>query len=161
MLALPSFFRRPRRFLTLSKELGIAVRKEVDDGSRVGLAAANVLLAGLSGDERPELLDVDCGRPLVVAEEMEVCAALASQFLLLLGCRATYASCRPFRSNRDGLFPLLVHIIARSKSGSSVIVRGGGPAALKQTTTASQIVAYTCPSSSGGGAFRSVSDVFH
>lgn len=45
--------------------------EKVDDGGRVGLGAANVLLAGLSGDERPELLDVDSGRPLVVAEEME------------------------------------------------------------------------------------------
>ncbi len=39
--------------LTLAEELGIAVGKEVDNGSRVGLGAADVLLAGLGGDERP------------------------------------------------------------------------------------------------------------
>ncbi len=57
--------------LTLAKVLGIAVGQKVDDGSGVGLGAADVLLAGLGGDERPELLDVDGGGPLLVVEEME------------------------------------------------------------------------------------------
>lgn len=41
------------RIHTLSKELGIAVGEEVDDGSRVGLLAADVLVADLKGDEGP------------------------------------------------------------------------------------------------------------
>jgi len=65
------------------------VRQKVDNRSSVGLGAADVLLASLGGDERPargvsrgvfiayqfgidlQLLNVDCGGPLVVAEEME------------------------------------------------------------------------------------------
>lgn len=39
--------------LTLAEELGIAVGEEVDNGGRVGLGAANVLVAGFNGDERP------------------------------------------------------------------------------------------------------------
>lgn len=63
--------------------------QEVDNGSRVGLGAADVLVAGLERDEGPavfvfserpsfrvrrnvQLLDVDGGGPLVVAEKMEV-----------------------------------------------------------------------------------------
>ena len=39
--------------LTLAEELSIAVGEKVDNGGRVGLGAADVLVAGLNGDERP------------------------------------------------------------------------------------------------------------
>ena len=58
--------------LTLAEELGIAVGEEVDDGSSLGGGTRDVLLAGLSGDESPELLDVEGRGPLVVALEVEV-----------------------------------------------------------------------------------------
>ena len=60
--------------------------QKVDDGSRVVLGAAHVLLTGLRGDEGPatwvsklrgravlniQLLDVDGRGPLLVAQEME------------------------------------------------------------------------------------------
>lgn len=63
----------------LAEELGVAVGEEVDDGGRVGLGAADVLVAGLKGDERPELLDVDGRSPLVVAEKVEVSHADLSE----------------------------------------------------------------------------------
>lgn len=48
------FFNPPTvPILTLAQELGVAVGKEVDDGSCVGLGAANVLFPDLGGDERP------------------------------------------------------------------------------------------------------------
>ena len=42
-----------RWVLTLAEELGVAVGEEVDDGGRVGLGAADVLVPGLGGDEGP------------------------------------------------------------------------------------------------------------
>ena len=48
--------------LTLSKELSVAVRKKIDDGSGVLLGAADVLLASLGGDERPAR-EVSVGSP--------------------------------------------------------------------------------------------------
>lgn len=39
--------------LTLAEELGVAVGKEIDHGSRVALGTADVLVTGLDGDERP------------------------------------------------------------------------------------------------------------
>jgi hypothetical protein len=62
--------RRP--ILTLAEELSIAVGQKVDNGSGVGLGAADVLLPGLGGDEGPELLDVDGRGPLVIPEKVEV-----------------------------------------------------------------------------------------
>lgn len=45
--------------------------EKVDDGSRVLVGTADVLLASLGGDERPQLLNVDGGGPLLVAKEVE------------------------------------------------------------------------------------------
>lgn len=49
--------------------------QEVDNGSGVSLGATDVLIPGLGRDERPQLLDVDGGGPVVVAEEVEVWSA--------------------------------------------------------------------------------------
>lgn len=46
----------------LSEDLGVAEGEEVDDGSLVALLG-EVLVALLSGDERPELVEVDNGLP--------------------------------------------------------------------------------------------------
>lgn len=48
---------RHLRESALAEDLGVTERKEVDDGSSVGLhgVGAQVLGAGLGGDERPEL----------------------------------------------------------------------------------------------------------
>jgi hypothetical protein len=51
----------------LSENLGVAEGQEVEDGSLVGLLG-EVLLALLSGDERPELVEVDDGLPELVLE---------------------------------------------------------------------------------------------
>lgn len=40
----------------LAEDLGVAQRKEVEDGSSVGLLARDVGLAGLLGDQGPELV---------------------------------------------------------------------------------------------------------
>ena len=49
----------------LAKDLGVAEVEEVEDGSLVALLG-EVLVALLSGDERPELVEVDDGLPEVV-----------------------------------------------------------------------------------------------
>lgn len=57
----------------LSEELGVSVGEEIEDGSSVGLVGGvEVLLTELDGEERDELVDVDNGLPVVVAEEMEM-----------------------------------------------------------------------------------------
>lgn len=47
---------------TLAEDLGVAEGEKVENGSLVGLLG-EVLLALLSGDERPELVQVDDGLP--------------------------------------------------------------------------------------------------
>lgn len=49
----------------LAEDLGVAQGEQVEDGSLVGLLG-EVLLALLSGDEGPELVEVDDGLPEVV-----------------------------------------------------------------------------------------------
>ena len=53
------------REAALAEDLGVAEVKEVEDGSLVALLG-EVLVALLSGDERPELVEVDNGLPEVV-----------------------------------------------------------------------------------------------
>jgi hypothetical protein len=56
---------------TLAENLGVAEVEEVEDGSLVALLG-EVLIALLSGDERPELVEVDDGLPEVVLLLVEV-----------------------------------------------------------------------------------------
>ena len=56
---------------TLAENLGVAEVEEVEDGSLVALLG-EVLVALLSGDERPELVEVDDGLPEVVLLLVEV-----------------------------------------------------------------------------------------
>jgi hypothetical protein len=56
----------------LAEDLGVAEGEEVEDGDGVLLGAGNVGLAGLGGDESPELVEVDDGLPEVVLLLVEV-----------------------------------------------------------------------------------------
>ena len=56
----------------LAEDLGVAEGEEVEDGDGVLLGAGNVGIAGLSGDEGPELVEVDDGLPEVVLLLVEV-----------------------------------------------------------------------------------------
>lgn len=47
----------------LAEDLGVAERKEVDDGSLVGALGRDVGVALLGGDQGPELVKVDNGLP--------------------------------------------------------------------------------------------------
>ena len=61
------------RETALAEDLGVAEGQEVEDGGRVGVTlAGKVLLALLGGNEGPELLEVDYGRPELVLELVEV-----------------------------------------------------------------------------------------
>lgn len=60
----------------LSEDLGVAVVEEVEDGS-VAALLGEVLVALLSGDERPELVQVDDGLPESVLHLVDCGGALA------------------------------------------------------------------------------------
>lgn len=55
----------------LAQELGVSEGEEVNDGGGVGGGVVEVLLAHLEGYQRPQLVDVDLGLPLVVAQQVE------------------------------------------------------------------------------------------
>lgn len=63
---------RDLRETTLSEDLAVAEREEVEDWSGVGGLVGEVLLALLDWDERPELVEVDDRLPELVLELVEV-----------------------------------------------------------------------------------------
>lgn len=60
------------RQAALAENLGVAEAEEVEDGDGVLLGARDVGVAGLDGDEGPELVQVDDGLPEVVLLLVEV-----------------------------------------------------------------------------------------
>ena len=56
----------------LAEDLGVAEVEQVEDGGLGAVLLGEVLLALLSGDERPELVEVDDGLPEVVLLLVEV-----------------------------------------------------------------------------------------
>lgn len=55
----------------LSEELGVSESIEVDERGGVGGRVLQGLLADVGGDQRPQLVDVDLGLPLVVPQQVE------------------------------------------------------------------------------------------
>ena len=181
MLVSPIHSLQHQSILTLAEELGVAVGEEVDNGSRVGLGAADVLLPGLSGDERPP------ATVLVDAHPNRFPCATYSFSMLMVGAQSwlrrrwkssqrvnqecpveiwkfrsgTYASCRPCRSNRDGLVDdVSWRSLGDVVEACSKHVAGARDSLCTPPTCSNcfrDMVAYTCRGWCGGGAFRRVS----
>ena len=85
---------------TLSEDLGVAVVEKVDDGSIAALVG-EVLIALLSGDEGPKLVEVDDGLPETVLHLVDCVLELEVHDMIWTG--ETYSiAYQPFRSNQDG-----------------------------------------------------------
>lgn len=91
---------------TLAEDLGVAEREEVEDGGLLGALGGDVLIALLSGDERPELVEVDDRLPELLLSLVDCPACKHMTYLQAELSVKTYSNaCRPFRSNQGGTCP--------------------------------------------------------
>lgn len=86
---------------TLSEELGIAVREEVNDGGGVRLGGTGVLLALLSGKQGDELVNVDDRLPCLRVSHSSHCLLdnLSWADTDIGGCGADGSASSPIQSS--------------------------------------------------------------